>query len=81
MLPAPSIEVGANHTHDSTQMRVNLFPDASKISQFLARELRSTAARKLPQRPADDSELLVRRRQQKQFPASQLGLPRQLRAD
>ncbi len=81
MLSAPSVEIRANHTHDSSQMRVNLFPDTLKISQLLARELHSTTARKLPQRPTDDSKLLVRRRQQKQFPCSQLRLPCQLRAD
>jgi hypothetical protein len=81
MSPAPSVKIGPNHARDSTQMRVNLFTDARKISQTLARELRSTTARKLPQRPADDSELLVRRRQQMHLLFTQLRLPRQVRAN
>ncbi|CAE6806645.1 hypothetical protein R69658_05215 [Paraburkholderia aspalathi] len=81
MLSAPSVEIRANHTRDSSQMLVNLFPDTLKISRLRARVPRSTTARKLPQRPADDGKLLVRRRQQKQFPSSQLRLPCQLRAD
>jgi hypothetical protein len=48
MFPVPSVQIGANHTRDRTQMRVNLFPDAPENSHIPARELHSAAARKLP---------------------------------